>query len=93
MKNLKRYYTSIQSDNQYIYATYLGERSWAGKQGTALPKFDEIHVFDWNGNLLYKFKTDRSFFIIWLDSVRHRLYSRYWNTDEIYYIELKDLGL
>lgn len=93
MKNLKRYYTSIQADNQYIYATYFGEGSWMGKQGTALPKFDEIHVFDWNGNLLYKFKTDRSFFIIWLDSVRHRLYSRDWNTDEIYYIELKDLGL
>ena len=66
---------------------------WGGASGEPMPKFDQIHVLDWEGNLLYKLKTDQSFFIIWLDMVRNRLYTRDWGTDEIYYLDLNELSL
>ncbi len=91
MKNLKRYYLSVQADDKYIYAAYWGKESWGSNPGNSIPKFDQIYVFDWSGNLLYKLKTDRSYYIIWLDTVRNRLYTRDWNTDEIYYLDLNEL--
>lgn len=93
MKNLTRYYLSVQADDKYIYAAYWGKESWGNDSSPSMPTFDQIHVFDWEGNLLYKLKTDQSFFIIWLDTVRNRLYTRDWNTDEIYYLDLDKLGL
>lgn len=86
---LKKYYLSVQADDRYIYAAYWGKETWGG---TSMPKFDQIHVFDWEGNLLYKLKTDQSFFVIWLDTVRNRLYTRDWSTDEIYYLDLNELS-
>lgn len=91
MKNLKRYYLSVQASDKYIYAAYWGKESWGSNLGNSMPKFDQIHVFDWDGNLLYKLNTDRSYYIIWLDTVRNRLYTRDWNTDEIYYLDLNKL--
>lgn len=93
MKDLTRYYVSVQADDKYIYAVYWGKKSWGDRLGDPLPKFDQIHVFDWKGNLCYKLKTDQSFFQIWLDTTRNRLYTRDWNTDEIYYLDLKELAL
>lgn len=93
MKALTRFYTSVQADDKYIYATYWGKKSWGGGSETSMPEFDQIHVFDWNGNLLYRIKTDQSFFITWLDTKRNLLYTRDWNTDEIYYLDLKELDL
>ena len=91
--NLTKYYLSVQADDKYIYAAYWGKELWRGASGEPMPKFDQIHVLDWEGNLLYKLKTDQSFFIIWLDTVRNRLYTRDWGTDEIYYLDLNELSL
>lgn len=91
MNDLKRYYLSVQADDNYIYAAYWGKELWDGSLDTPMPIFDQIHVFDWNGNLLYKLKTDHSYFVIWLDTVRNRLYTRNWDTDEIYFLDLNEL--
>lgn len=93
VQKVTRYHTSVQADDKYIYATYWGKKQWDGRMGTSLPTFDQIHVYDWEGHLVYKLHTDQSFFITWLDTVRNRLYTRDWNTGEIYYLDLNELGL
>ena len=78
-----RYYIVVQADNNFIYATYWGKND--------IP--NTIHVFDWQGRLLYELKTDQHFFEIWLCQVRNRLYTILWDNDEVYYIELNELNL
>lgn len=85
------YYNSIQADDNYIYATYWGEKQWDASLGSKSPFIHIIHVFDWNGEMLYQMKTDRMFFRIALDPVRNRLYTANLDTDEMYYIDLNEL--
>jgi hypothetical protein len=83
MINHKKYYISVQADDNYIYATYCGK-----------PKVEDIntiHVFDWNGKFICELKTDRRYLRISLDIVRNRLYTADYETDEIYYLDLNNL--
>lgn len=92
MESMNIYYNSVHADDNYIYATYWGKAPWADRAGVELPVFNTIHVFDWNGKLLSQLVTDQSFFRVWSDPVRKRLYTINMNTDEVYYIELGDLN-
>lgn len=85
------YYNSVQADDNYIYATYWGEKQWDASLGTKCPFIHIIHVFNWSGELLYEMKTDRVFFRIALDPIRNRLYTSNLDTDEMYYIDLSKL--
>lgn len=85
------YYNSVQADDNYIYATYWGDKQWDANIGSKTPFLHIIHVFNWNGELLYELKADRVFFRIALDPVRNRLYTADLDTDEMYYIDLNDL--
>jgi hypothetical protein len=86
----KRYYHCIQADNNYIYATYYGKERWERNE---IPTINTIHIFNWHGELMYELKTDRSFFEIWIDQVRNRLYTICLETDEAAYLELNELNL
>ena len=92
MINMKRYYLNVHADDNYIYATYWGKEAWDGRWGVKMPVFNTIHVFNWDGKLVYKLTTDRSFFRVWADTTRNRLYTIDWNTDEVYYIDLRQLN-
>lgn len=85
------FYNSVQADDNYIYATYWGDKEWDSSVGAKCPFVRIIHVFNWNGEMLYELKTDRSFFRIALDPVRNRLYTADLDTDEMYYIDLNEL--
>ena len=85
------YYNSVQADDNYIYATYWGDKQWDASLGTKCPFIHIIHVFNWDGEMLYEMKTDRVFFRIALDPVRNRLYTSNLDTDEMYYIDLNEL--
>ena len=89
-KTMNRYFTSIHADNNYIYATYWGKEVWNGME---FPYINIIHVFDWNGKQLYELITDRSFFHIWVDQVRNRLYTIDMNIGDVYYLDLNELDL
>ena len=93
MKSMIRYYNNIHADNNYIYATYWGKEQWRDRIGNEVPLFNKIHIFDWSGKQLYELITDRSFFRVWVDQVRNRLYSIDINTDEVYYLDLNELNL
>lgn len=93
MQLMNVYYNCVHADDDYIYATYWGKEAWIDRLGVELPLFNNIHVFDWNGKLLYKLITDRSFFRVWSDPTRKRLYTINMNTDEVYYLDLKELNL
>ena len=93
MQSMKVYYNSIQTDDNYMYATYWGREPWDTSIYAQIPFFNIVHVFDWDGKLLYELITDRVFFRIWLDQVRNRLYSYNHDTDEVYYIDLNELSL
>lgn len=85
------YYNSVQADDKYIYASYWGKQQWDAGFGTKSPFINTIHVFNWEGQMLYELKTDRTFFRIALDPVRNRLYTANLDTDEMYYIDLNEL--
>ncbi len=91
MKRMKVFYNSVHADDKYIYATYWGKEPWSTRLGVELPLFNTIHVFDWNGKPMYKLVTDRSFYRVWSDPVRKRLYTINMNTDEVYYLDLDEL--
>lgn len=93
MKLMNVYYNCVHADDNYIYATYWGKEPWIDRSGVELPLFNTIHIFDWNGRPLYKLVTDRSFFRVWSDPVRRRLYTINMNTDEVYYLNLDELNL
>ena len=93
LMSMTRYYNSIHADNNYLYATYWGKEKWNDRLGSEVPHFNIIHIFDWNGKQLYELITDRSFFRVWVDSVRNRLYTIDMNNDEVYYIDLNELNL
>lgn len=85
------YYNSVQADDHYIYATYWGDKQWDASSGTKCPFINIIHVFNWNGEMIYEMNTDRVFFRIALDPIRNRLYTSDLDTDEMYYIDLNEL--
>ncbi|MEA4918101.1 BF3164 family lipoprotein [Proteiniphilum sp.] len=91
MKKMNRYYTCVHADDDYIYATYWGKEAWNDRFGIEVPSFNTIHVFDWDGNPIYKLITDQSFYRVWSDPVRKRLYTINMNTDEVYYLGLNEL--
>lgn len=92
MSNANIYYTSVQADDNYIYATYWGKKQWGIDKNGKLPIFNTIHVFDWSGKYLHELKTDRSFLRISLDEVKNRLYASDPETEEIYYLDLDELN-
>ncbi len=92
MESMNVYYNCVHADDNYIYATYWGKEPWVDRLGVELPEFNIIHVFDWNGKLLYKLVTDQSFFRVWADPIRKRLYTININTDEVYYLDLDELN-
>ncbi|MDR1454286.1 MAG: TolB-like 6-bladed beta-propeller domain-containing protein [Tannerella sp.] len=94
IKSKHIYYNCVQADDHFIYATYWGKEQWVDRIGVEMPLLNTIHVFDWNGKLLYELITDRPFFrSIWLDQIRNRLYTIDVNTDEVYYLDLDELNL
>jgi hypothetical protein len=94
IKLTNNYYNCVHADDNFIYATYWGKEPWSGRIGDDLPFLNTIHVFDWNGKLLYELITDRPFFrSIWLDQVRNRLYTIDVSTDEVYYLDIGELNL
>lgn len=93
IRSMNVYYNNLHADNNYIYATYWGKESWPDRIGDGLPLFNIIHVFDWSGKQLYELITDRSFFRVWKDQVRNRLYTIDMNNDEVYYLDLDELNL
>lgn len=93
MEDATIFYNHVCADDRYIYATYWGKEPWNDRLGVTLPTFNTIHIFSWQGELLYNLKTDRSFYRVWNDPVRHRLYTIDLNTDEVRYLDLKELGL
>jgi len=93
IKSMDQYFLNIHADDNYIYASYWGKEPWSGRVSSGFPFVNIIHVFDWSGNHIYELITDRSFFHIWLDHVRNRLYTIDMNTDEVYYLDLNELYL
>ncbi|MDR1102704.1 MAG: TolB-like 6-bladed beta-propeller domain-containing protein, partial [Tannerella sp.] len=94
IKSKTIYYNCVHADDNFIYATYWGKEQWVDRRGVDMPLLNTIHVFDWNGKLLYELITDRPFFrSIWIDQIRNRLYTIDVNTDEVYYLDLDELNL
>ncbi|MDR2586144.1 MAG: hypothetical protein LBC84_08015 [Prevotellaceae bacterium] len=91
--DIEIHYINIHADNNYLYATYWGKEPWPGRIEDGFPFVNIIHIFDWNGKQLYELITDQSFFHIWVDPVRNRLYTINMNTDEVYYLDLNELNL
>lgn len=92
MEKMHVYYNNVHADDNYIYATYWGKEPWVDRPGAPLPFFNTIHIFDWNGKLLHELITDKSFYRVWSDPVRKRLYTINMNTDEVYYLDLSELN-
>lgn len=64
-------FSSIQADDQYIYALYYGKEV-DNSNYDAAPNL--LYVFDWEGELVRKFKLDRHVTDLWLDRELRKLY-------------------
>jgi hypothetical protein len=90
MKSRKLYYTNLQVDNNYIYALYWGKRP---PEKNEKPFIDTIHIFNWQGKLLFELQADQSVDFIHLDQVRNRLYTSNFQTNDVYYLDLNELNM
>lgn len=87
-KNIKTHYIRVQADNNYIYAVYWGKEAWGFHE---IPCVDTIHVFDWEGKLVQKIKTDDGIDKMFLDTCRNRLYMTRPNFDDVFYLNLSEI--
>jgi hypothetical protein len=90
MNNFKYYYSRVQADNDYIYATYKGKPR---EQTLEPPTANTIHVFDWSGRLLKKLIVDHPIYEFCLDQTTNRLYTIDMSSDELYVCDLNQLNI
>jgi hypothetical protein len=88
-KTINPSYVRVQADEQYIYASFWGKKTWGIEE---IPVINTIHVFDWNGRWLYELKTDRPVHEMWLDRIRNRLYTTDLNDDDVFYLDLNEIN-
>lgn len=84
--NVKKNYTNIETTNDYIYALYRGARM--DESGDDIQS--ELHVFDWNGNLIHKYNLGEVVNQITLDPVNMILYGRNGSTEKIFHYDLNN---
>lgn len=84
---LKSHFIRIQADDEFIFAVYWGKDKWRAE----FPYIDTIYVFNWDGELVQKIKTDCDIDEIALDNIKKRLYLTRPKHDEVYYIDLSNL--
>lgn len=71
-----KHFSSVQCDDKFIYALY------SDKKFPTRDNADILYVFDWNGNIKYKYRLDRSFSDLYLDG--QKLYFSNEQFDELY---------
>lgn len=76
------------TSNNYIM--FLYRQGYYTQKTTAGEWFPEVLIFDWNGNYISGFKTDRFIHYIEYDEINHALYGIN-NDDEIYVYDLSTI--
>lgn len=71
IKNPKYYYNRVQANNSYIVATW---RDGIPVDYTKTVPYDQLHVFNWEGELIKKIRLDTPVQEIWLDKKTNRFY-------------------
>lgn len=90
MEGSKYYYYRVASNNDYIFAL------WLGKSLDILPEIyepDIIHVFDWEGNFIKKIKLAVPIREMWLDQVNNLLYGYNEVEEKLYCYNINEIGL
>ncbi|MGL6177805.1 MAG: hypothetical protein ACRC13_01015 [Tannerellaceae bacterium] len=71
IKDRRSYYIRVQANNSYIIAVWLDcPPADVSKEFT----FDQLHVFNWEGELIKKIRLDTPVQEIWLDKITNRFY-------------------
>ena len=78
---IKNYFHGIQADNHYIYAAF-GEYNLEDEN----QQICTLYIFNWDGSLIKKIKTDIHFRGIWLDTCKKRMYFTSTDSDDIFYL-------
>ena len=81
MMNLKYYYADIQSDNDHIFALWCGEQAINKDQQKGM---EEVHVFNWKGNMLGRIKLSTPTDRICLDVENKLLYAYHTDHENLY---------
>ena len=87
-ENIYLYYKSTVADERHIYSLFVN-KPFFQKAGEKLPQGNEIHVFDWNGNLLTRWYIRHAADEIRLDYKGKLLYAKNNITDQIHVYHLK----
>lgn len=89
-QNSVQYYSGVASSSKYIFASYWGcsiGKTMAGGHGS------KIHVFNWEGDLLYEILVKEDIGPITYDQKSRYLYGVDISTDKIVRYDLSDIGL
>lgn len=90
MTDARYYYHRIQSNDNYIFALWCGKTSEENKKYV---ECKELHVFDWEGNLLKKVVLTVPVGNIHLDLANNIIYSLNPANDRIYLYHISDMNL
>lgn len=77
----KHGYVNVQTDDNFIYAFYYYDES----------KANQVHVFDWNGNIIRKLELDQDICRMSLDRVNNILYITKTTGEKVYCYDLNNI--
>lgn len=86
-ENIYLYYLSTVADRQFIYTLFVNKPLFEAK-GEEQPQGNEIHVYDWSGNLVKRWHLPHEASEIKLDFKGKFLYAKNNVTDQVYVYEL-----
>lgn len=84
INKVKTNYSSLEADNNYIYALYREVSAHISDTTTT----SQLHIFNWNGNLIRKYDLGQIVKLITLDPVNNILYGRNNATEKMYRYDL-----
>jgi hypothetical protein len=75
------YYIDLDVTDEYIYALYCNQSQ---EDSYEVEKEMEVHVFDWQGNAIYKYIVSQYITAISVDEIQHCLYGLAENDERVY---------
>ena len=85
MSGASYYYRDVQSSDDFIFALWSGKQIKEYKMEEGM---DEVHVFDWDGNMIKKIRLSEPVQKIFLDTKRNVLYGCNAEGDRLYRYEI-----
>lgn len=90
MAEAKEYYWGVQADDKNIFALWFGKKN---TEENYVSGADELHVFDWNGNMVKRVKLSSPVHYMSLDTSKGIIYGWNQGKDKVYRYRVGDMNV